>query len=127
MSVNELYNEPDIVRLEDTQQLRLRIVKELTKDGIPDNKDDRHFLLEAMKDIDKSVYTKTRIKVSNKAADEQKSSNAIIAELLKRHTVTPSNVVGVIPVLDAHHRVTDSVDGETTIGVENLIHESFTE
>ena len=127
MSNPALFNEDEELQLKDTQALRLRIVKELTKQGIPETKDDRNFLLETMKDIDKSVYTKTRIKVSNKAVDEQKDSNKIIAELLKRHTVGTSSGDVVIPVLDASHKVSDMVEGETMIGLEVLTYDSFTQ
>lgn len=125
MSNAQLFDVDEQQQLFDTQDLRLRIVKELTKDGIPESKDDRNFLLETMKDIDKSVYTKTRIKVSSKAVDEQKDSNRIIAELLKKHTVTPQVAINVVPTLDKEYRVTDPVQGETLIGLESLSYETF--
>lgn len=127
MSNPALFNEDEELQLKDTQSLRLRIVNELTKDGIPATKDDRNFLLETMKDIDKSVYTRTRIKVSNKAVDEQKDSNKIIAELLKRHTVGAELGSGIIPILETKHQVSDVVEGETMIGLETLTYDSFTQ
>ncbi len=127
MSTQALFNEEEALQLKDTQSLRVRIMNELTKDGIPEDKEDRQFLLKTMEDIDKSVYTKTRIKVSNKAVDEQKDSNKIIAELLKKHTVGTHVGLGVIPVLDTKHQVTDAVDGETMIGLESLTYDSFTQ
>lgn len=126
MSTVQLFAEEEEQQLKTTQDLRLRIITELTENGIPEAKEDRHFLLEAMKDVDKSVYTKTRIKVSNKAVDEQKDSNKIIAELLKKHTVGASLSPGVIPVLEAKYRVSDTVEGETAIGIETLTYDSFT-
>lgn len=127
MSTQALFNEEEELQLKGTQSLRVRIMNELTKDGIPTGKDDRQFLLKTIEDIDKSVYTRTRIKVSNKAVDEQKDSNKIIAELLKKHTVGAPVGAGVIPVLDAKHQVTDAVEGETMIGLESLTYDSFTQ
>lgn len=113
MAFNDIVDEVDRNRLERLQVIRETIISDLTKDGIPSNKDDRAFLLETMKDVDKSVIGKARIKVSDKTADSLKNASALIAEVLSRHTAPEAGSRLSAPELDPDYKLDDLNIGET--------------
>lgn len=113
MAFNDIVDEVDRNRLERLQVVRETIINDLTKEGIPSSKDDRAFLLETMKDMDKSVIGKARIKVSDKTADNLKNASALIAEVLSRHTAPEAGSRLSAPELDPDYKLDDLNIGET--------------
>lgn len=113
MAFNDIVDEVDRNRLERLQVVRETIINDLTKEGIPSSKDDRAFLLETMKDMDKSVIGKARIKVSDKTADNLKNASALIAEVLSRHTAPEAGSRLSALELDPDYKLDDLNIGET--------------
>ena len=66
MSIEQFINKSDQELIDRVQTIRSQILDTVLEDGIPGNKDDRAFLLETMKDVDKAIFTKARIKQANK-------------------------------------------------------------
>lgn len=120
MAFNEIVEESDRLLLERVQSIRTTIINDLTVDGIPSNKDDRAFLLETMKDVDKSIMGKAKIKVADKTGEQNANSAKMIAEILSRHSARPNQVRNQLPVLDPSIVITDLVEGETTMGIDAI-------
>ena len=119
----------DLSRLNLTQNVRRQIITEMTANGkLPEDKDDRAFLLEAMNGMDRTVLTKARIKNDEKAMQTQAQATAVIANLLT--AVTASAMKGTAnrngaPVLEKDITPGVIIEGETAIGVQNLDYDTF--
>lgn len=126
MAFEQYVDTVDQVLISRTQTIRSQILDELMKDGkVPETKDDRALLLETMKDIDKSIYTKARVKLADKAGEDSKDVAKILAEALSRHTAGTTGVRKAMPQLGSDVTVTDMVDGEDLIGVQNVDYDQF--
>lgn len=117
----------DQARLNLTHQVRENIITHLTKDGLPEDNDDRKFLLAAMDGLDHSVLTKARVKAQDKSNNNQAKATNMIAELLYRISATnaqPGDIERTID-LSNEYAVVDPVPGETDQGVQHLTYEEF--
>lgn len=116
----------DQARLNLTNQVRENIITHLTKDGLPEDNDDRKFLLAAMDGLDHSVLTKARVKAMDKSNNNQAKATSMIAELLYRFsTNNQSESIDRSIDLDAEYRVENPVPGETDQGVQHLTYDEF--
>lgn len=131
MSANEtaLFDQSDRERLELTQSVRERIIRTLTDKGLPSDKEDRAFLLEAMNGSDRTVLSKAKIKAEDAASKNAADLTNIVGELLARVSTKREGII-----IDANHQapklasdftVVNPVEGETIIGVETLTYEKF--
>lgn len=131
MSVNEsaLFDQSDRERLDLTQNVRERIIRTLTDKGLPENKEDRAFLLEAMNGSDRTVLSKAKIKAEDAASKNAADLTNIVGELLARVSTKREGVIidatRQAPKLDDAFTVANPVEGETIIGVESLTYEKF--
>ena len=132
MSVNEstLFDQVDRERLELTQGVRERIIRSLTEKGLPEDKEDRAFLLDAMNGSDRAVLSKAKIKAEDAASKNASDMANLVGEILSRVSVKRDNsfidINKPAPKLSADFIVIDPVEGETMIGVETLTYEKFT-
>lgn len=131
MSANEtaLFDQSDRERLDLTQSVRERIIRTLTDKGLPENKEDRAFLLEAMNGSDRTVLSKAKIKAEDAASKNAADLTNIVGELLARVSTKREGVIidttRQAPKLDDTFTVVNPVEGETIIGVESLTYEKF--
>jgi hypothetical protein len=120
MALNDIIDETDRNRLERVQALRERIITELTEVDIPEDPKDRALLIEAMNGLDKSIYSKAKVRVADKTGDDNKDAARIIADVLARHMAGSSVPRTTTPTLDPSITLTNPVDGETSLGMEPL-------
>ena len=126
MSLEDILSSEDLATLDKMQSIRTRIIDSLIiEDKLPEDKNDRDFLLETMKDTDKSIFTKSRLKVANKSADNDRSANMLIAELLAKHTVSNRSSRDSIPELDKDIKLENTVPGEMEIGIDAMSYDQF--
>jgi hypothetical protein len=116
----------DQARLNLTHQVREDIITALTKGGLPNDNDDRKFLLAAMDGLDHSILTKARIKAQDKTNNNQAKATSMIAELLYRLN-SNTQVIAVDRTIDLEndYRVDNLVPGETDQGVQHLTYDEF--
>jgi len=144
---NEILDPPDIPDIEDpdaippeiptddhifayTHHQRKRIIKSLTKRGIPEDHEYQKVLLTTLKDMDASALGRKRIKMEEKGNAIQENAAALISQILsKTQNMSPyqtSNPVAK-PAPTLPQTIPDPVlvDGETAIvGTQQSI-ESF--
>jgi len=125
MALNDIIDDVDRVRLERMQSLRERIITELTEKDLPTDKADRMFLTETMNSLDKSIYSKAKVRVADKSGDDNKDAARIIADVLARHIVGSTTPRTQMPELDPSIRATNLVEGEMSVGIEQLDYDSF--
>jgi hypothetical protein len=131
MSVDEstLFDQSDRERLDLTQSVREQIIRSLTAKGLPENKEDRAFLLEAMNGSDRTVLSKAKIKAEDAASKKASDLTNIVGEILARVSTKRDGIVFdagyQAPKLDNTFTVENPVEGETVIGVETLTYEKF--
>jgi len=124
-----IFDLEDKQRLENAQKIRENIITEMTSKGMPSDKDDRSFLLSALDGMDKSIYTKAKLKVEDMSAQTQHQTASTIAELLTR--IREKDIVSNInnrsqPSLSNDLKATNVVEGEMDIGIQSLNYDTFT-
>lgn len=67
-----------------TRAQRMALANELTKDGVPTDKDNAGILLHALDGLDKASLTKLRILADEKANKQSANNAALIAEVLSK-------------------------------------------
>lgn len=115
--------------LEHNQKIRMRLVKDLTKDGMPTDKDDKYILLGSLKDMDKQVIDKKRVAIEDKNANIANTVAAAvtkIADLVDGGDPFRRKNAGVIPETEKD-KLPDytPLPGETEVGITNENYESF--
>lgn len=113
--------------LENCISVRENIVSAMTVKGIPDDVDDRAFLLNALNGLEKVALTRARLKNEDKANDISNNANAIVASLLTRLPSLSGDLVeGVtVPVIDGNIMSISLAPGENKIGVESFDYEQM--
>ncbi len=131
MSDTSSFDISDKRRLELTLSVREQIITQLTEKGLPDEKEDRQFLMTALDGMDRTVLSKARIKADENANQTQQQTTQLIAGLLSK--VSANAGVQIIseqtrrelPELDRDITVTDSIEGETNVGVSEENYQTF--
>lgn len=108
-----------------TLKTRETIVKELTKNGLPADQENRDFLMKAMDGLDRAVIAKTKLKIEDKAAQNQANTARLISDILKRSQSRNTLVRNDSPILDDVYTVEDKIHGEDAIGVSTLTYDEF--
>ena len=118
--IEDINDEVDNRRLALTQQVRENIINELMNKGIPEDKNNQNFLIKALDGLDRTILSKSKLKIEDRYLQNQKDTSKIIADILSKHTVMPLINKDGIPELPSDIEVTDMVEGETLIGVTNI-------
>lgn len=119
----------DLLSLEDKRKLNLtasvreNIITELTKKGVPDDKDSQTFLIKALDGLDTNTLSQAKLKIdkSNKDANDQITN--MVTEFLMRTTgkAQPSEEKRKdIPELSESFVIQDAVPGESDIGTVDI-------
>lgn len=127
MANNDIMDVKDQARLELTLTTRENIINSMLKKGLPESPEDRDFLMKSLDGLDRTVLSKTKLKLEDKAAQGQQETTKLIGDILKRFSATKINSVREENViLDNSFTVTDPVAGEDHIGVSNMTYDEFT-
>ena len=120
MASMDLLDVEDKARLELTLRTREMIINQMVKDNkLPESEEDRNFLMKALDGMDRTVLTKTKIKVDDSAAKGQMQTAKIISDVLLRINANNTNARRTEPViLDAPTPIL--VEGEEHIGVQTF-------
>lgn len=126
-----LFNHEDVARLDRSQNVRMMIIDQMTKDGkLPEDRSDRAFLLEALNGMDRTTLSRAKLKVESDSAQNAAATVQIVGEILSR--VASGKVDFIegesrreIPALPTDIVVENPVEGEMMIGVETLTYDSF--
>lgn len=133
MTTNSSIDIEDKQRLEMTLNIRSRIIEEMTKKGIPSDKEDRAFLMQAVDGMDRTVLGRARIKAEDKANQSQQATAGLIASLLSKVSAHASaNIENtsnkkITPTLPSEIVVTNPVPGESQIGISEENYNTFIE
>lgn len=130
MAATESFDLDDERRLNLTQSTRENIVSQIMKDGkIPEDKEDRQFLMAALDGLDRTTLGKARIKTDSQANKNNQETAGLVAQLLSK--VVPGAIQKTqqvvqrnAPVLDGQYEIL-TVSGETDIGSEELTYDTF--
>lgn len=130
MAATESFDLDDERRLNLTQNTRERIVSSLLKDNkIPEDKEDRQFLMAALDGLDRTTLGKARIKTDSQANKNNQETAGMVAQLLAK--VTPGLIKAqqepsqrAAPVLSGEFEVV-LVEGETTVGSNEVNYDTF--
>lgn len=130
---NNVIDQKDELRLERNLSIYDQISSEMMKDGVPKDKEDRQFLLDALNGSSRVLLGKAKIKSDAKAMDMQKQAAEIAAQIMsrsgRRHITTDVEdaviVAREIPMLPASIPRVETVADETFVGVQNLRFEDF--
>lgn len=126
MAFNDIVDEQDRARLERVQRLREQIIDEVMADGkVPADKEDRAFLMEAARDLDKSIINKARIKVADKTGEGNANAAKIIADVLARHVNIQQTPRSQPVVLDPSIRLENVIEGELSLDGGDLNYDHF--
>lgn len=117
-------------RLNLTQQTRENIVSMLTAKGLPEDKEDRAFLLSALDGLDRTTLSKARIKTDAAANKSNEETASLVASLLAK--VVPAAIANnqqavnrQAPALAGEFKVLNPVEGETEVGAEPMTYDDF--
>lgn len=131
MSSNNLDNltSDNEARLLDlTMRTREDIINKLTKNGsIPEEKADKALLVSMLDGIDRTILSKSRIKVDSKISDSNAQTTSLIANILNSINVNSVKNVDLnrtIPVLTNVENI-EFVEGELDTGTQNNNIETF--
>ena len=109
-----------------TQGIRRRIIKKLTLDTVPTGGEDVEVLLRTLKDADQTELSAKRLGVDSSLAAENAKTNALLGQLFRDTTVDPfkrDSTAGIAPIADVPKPIL--VDGETSVGVQDLDIDTF--
>ena len=83
----------DILSLEDKRKLNLtasireQIASELTKNGIPRDKDEQTFLIKALDGLDSNTLSQAKLKIDKKNKDDNERVAVLVTEFLMRSNI----------------------------------------
>jgi len=102
-------------------KIREQIVDALFVDNkIPSSEEDRELLMRAIEGSDRTILGKAKLKVDKDNSNNSQEVAKVMASILSKVTVKNAQKDKQPPELPKDIKVTDVIDGEKTIGVENL-------
>lgn len=121
----------DVIEL--TQSLRLQIVENITREGVPTSEDGIKQLSTVLRDLDAAALTTRKINVEESAVDQAARATANMDKFLSQFGGQDPFKKGVIIEGKAERPSIDrdklpevkTVPGQTFIGVEQLRYEDF--
>ena len=120
-----IYTDDELKLLDTTKKVRLDIIKDMTKNGVPDRVGDLRVLNEVMTSAESSMHTQVNNRLKHQDTGNTEAMLELVAETLKQaanvHT-TPRTTPVVLP---DEHTTIDIVPGETDINPSQLSIEDF--
>ncbi len=126
MSEEKLFEDNDLKLLNESQEIRKEILMSLRNKGY-DNPEVTQTVLAVLKDMDGSVFTKTKIKTMDKANDALKDMAANSANILLklRDYTTPNLNEEIEPPVIPDTQTFKEVPGIKHIGEETIGYNEF--
>lgn len=126
--INNITSENEARLLDLTMRKREEIITQLTKSGIPEDKSDKALLVSMLDGIDRTILSKSKIKVDSKISDINAQAASLIANVLS--SINAKSLKNIdenreIPQLTVIEGVHTFVDGELGTGIENNSYETF--
>lgn len=112
-----------------TMRTREEVIKQLTKNGnIPEDKADKALLVSMLDGIDRTILSKSRIKVDSKISDNHAQATSLIANVL--NSLNAKNLRSIdegreIPKLTINIDTPVFIEGELDTGIQNNDFETF--
>lgn len=114
-------------RLEYTHSVRKQIVDGLMKEGIPKGTSDKVLLVQALDGIDKSVFTKAKLKNDDKAnKNEEERNRILVTTAIANYKANQQNAIRYSMPDTSNLPKIDLVPDQTFIGVQELTFEELT-
>ena len=109
-----------------TQNIRMDLIHELVKEGVPEDKDGRYLLLKVMEQADQTAVSNKKIVSDDKSADEDRKVARYSAMVRRQLLSNVKNLeaVGDIPVPPDLAAI-EVLPGETDVISEELNYEEF--
>lgn len=128
MATTALFNDDDLQVLARTQAVRLQIVDHFTgpDSALPRNQGEWGALHQALDGLDRTVFTKAKLKNDEENSQQRQQVMDIVTHVLQRTTaaLTAPNPNPVTPLLDTEYTV-ETVPGEMDIGLHEMTYDSF--
>lgn len=125
---NSIYTEEELSILEKGKTVRIALVDNMTKGGVPDRVGDIRVLNEVVSGLEKSVHDSASNRLKFQDTQNQEAVAENVAELLKQISGKTSNTTNVTNVVLGEEYVpVDIVPGETDISPEQLEINKFTD
>ncbi len=108
--------------LSHTQSLRMRIIDDLTKEGIPALKENVELLNKTLDSMDKAVIAKKRLTIDENVSNYEKEAAKLLTQILSQFTNPRLEKVIQDRAVDIHAQLQDRdmVADETFIGVQEI-------
>lgn len=107
-------------------KIREQIVDALFVDNkIPSSEEDRELLMRAIEGSDRTILGKAKLKVDKDNNGSAQEVAKVMASILSKVTVKNAQGDKQPPELPKDIRVTDVIEGEKNIGVENLSYDDI--
>ena len=118
------YNDDEVISV--TQNIRMDLISTLVKEGIPDDSDDRTFLLKVMEQADHTAVANKKIVSDGKSADEDRKVARYSAMVRRQLLSNVKNLeaTGDIPTPPELKEI-EAKPGETDVISEELNYEEF--
>ena len=118
MSDHQVLDLEDKARLNLTLTTREKIITTLTEGGkIPDNDEDRSFLIKALDGMDRTVLSRAKIRNDENANKTNQDTARMVGEMLSRVNMRMLTPQRSEPPKLANDTI-DLIEGETFIGVQ---------
>lgn len=112
-------------RLAKTLTIREGIIDVLIKNGTPNAKEDREFLLRTMEGLEHTVLTKSKIKIDEQNSQNQSQTQEMVAGLLLRLSTVTGSTRNGSPDLPSSVALTNVVPGETSMDERKTTYDEF--
>lgn len=126
MSTNNILEMEDARLINKGLAIREQIIDKLfVNNTLPSNEEDRELLMRSIEGIDKTVLSKTKIKVEKDNSKSTQETAKMMADILSRVTVKNLQSRKDIPALPKEVVVQNPIEGEKEIGTNNTTYEEF--
>jgi len=126
--LDNLTSENETRLLDLTMRTREEIIKKLTKDGVPEDRADKALLVSMLDGVDRTILSKSRIKVDSKISDNQAQTASLIANVLgsiNSKSVRSYDEHREIPQLINIDGETKFIEGELDTGTQSNSFDTF--
>ena len=119
---NNLYTDDEQAVLDKVKSVRIAIIDDMTKSGVPDNVGKIRVLNEVLASTDKMIADTATMRLKQEDNANKGAAVDMVVELLKQSRVAQAKMGAdyTPPVIDSEATATETVDGEMDINPERL-------
>jgi hypothetical protein len=126
--IDNLTSDNEARLLDLTMRTREELIVSLTKKGIPEDRADKSLLVSLLDGVDRTILSKSRIKVDSKISDTNAQAASLIANVLTKINTKNIRVIDdqrEIPQLPLDVEGITFIDGELDTGTQNNSFDTF--